>query len=333
MAGASSWVAIAQWAAIAPQALAVCAAPPSASTFRRVLAAVDIDVLEAALTRWASGRRAAVAAARPGQTRVEQRTVLAVDGKTLRGSRAATGGQTKLVSVYDHASGLVLTQAAVADGDEIAAFTVALACLSDLAGALVTADALHCQRGHADFLVARGGHYLFTVKANQPTLATALRRLPWAAAPGSRRRGRGHGRIEFRSIKVIDCDGTDIAQLFPAARRAIKVVRRRVTGDGRLSVETVYALTSLDHRAADLALLAAWLRGHWGIENRVHHVRDVTQREDASRIRTGNAAQVMAALRNTATNLARLDGYDNIAAAQRAAAWHPTAITDALNAA
>jgi hypothetical protein len=71
--------------------------------------------------------------------------------------------------------------------------------------------------------------------------------------------------------------------------------------------------------------------GTRGIENRVHHVRDVTQREDASRIQTGNAAQVMAALPNTAANLARLDGYDNIAAAQRAAAWYSTAITDALN--
>jgi predicted transposase YbfD/YdcC len=332
MAGASSWVAIAQWAASAPQALAVCAAPPSAATFRRVLAAVDITALEAALTRWATGRRAALAATRPGQTRAEQRTVLAVDGKTLRGSRAATGGQTKLVSVYDHASGLVLTQAAVADGDEIAAFTAALACLSDLAGALVTADALHCQRGHADFLVARGGHYLFTVKANQPTLRQALRRLPWAAAPGARRRGRGHGRTESRSVKVIDLEGTGVDELFPGARRAIKVVRRRILG-GKRSVEIVYALTSLDHRAADPGLLAGWLRGHWEVENRVHHVRDVTQREDASRIRTGSGPQVMAALRNTATNLARLAGHDNIAAAQRTAAWHPTAVTDALNAA
>jgi hypothetical protein len=107
----------------------------------------------------------------------------------------------------------------------------------------------------------------------------------------------------------------------------------RVTPDGRRSVETVYALTSRDHRAADPNLIAAWLRGHWQIENRVHHVRDVTQREDASRIRTGNGPQVMAALRNTATNIARLAGHDNIAAAQRAAAWHPTAITDALDAA
>ena len=335
MAGANSWAAIAQWAQTAPQALVICGTPPSASTFRRVLAAVDVTALETALTRWATARRAAAvrSAARPGQTRAEQRTVLAVDGKTLRGSRTSTGVQTKLVSVYDHASGLVLTQAAVADGDEVAAFTTALSCLPDLGGCLITADALHCQRGHAEFLTTRGGHYLFTVKANQPTVRTALRRLPWATAPGARRRGRGHGRVESRSIKVIDLDGTDLPMLFPAARRGIKVVRRRSTADGRRSTEIVYALTSLDHRAADPRLLAAWLRGHWGIENRVHHVRDVTQREDASRIRIGNGPQVMAALRNTATNIARLTGHANIAAAQRAAAWHPTAITDALNAA
>jgi predicted transposase YbfD/YdcC len=333
MAGASSWVAIAQWAVTAPQALAVCGAPPSAATFRRVLGAIDITALEAALTRWTTGRRATLMRSQPGQTRAEQRAVLAVDGKTLRGSRDSSGAQTKLISVYDHGAGLVLTQAAVADGDEIAAFAVALDYLPDLAGCLITADALHCQRTHAEFLTTRGGHYLFTVKANQPTVRAAVRRLPWAAAGGSRRRDRGHGRTESRSIKVIDLAGTGIAQLFPGARRAIKVVRRRVTADGRRSVETVYALTSLDHRAADPGLLAAWLRGHWEIENRVHHVRDVTQREDASRIRTGNGPQVLAALRNTATNLARLGGHDNIAAAQRAAAWDPTAITDTLNAA
>ena len=75
------------------------------------------------------------------------------------------------------------------------------------------------------------------------------------------------------------------------------------------------------------------MQGHWAIENSVHHVRDVTQREDASRIRTGNGPQVMAALRNTATNIARLTGHANIAAAQRTAAWSPTAITEALHAA
>jgi hypothetical protein len=96
--------------------------------------------------------------------------VLAVDGKTLRGSRDADGRQTKLVCVYDCTQQLVLTQSAVVSGDEIAAFAVALTGLPDLANVLVTADALHCQRAHADFLAARGGHYLFTVKGNQPLL-------------------------------------------------------------------------------------------------------------------------------------------------------------------
>lgn len=334
MAGAASWVAIAQWAGTAPQPLGVCGPPPSAATFRRVLAAVDIAAVEAALTTWVTGRQTRARAQRPaGTTAAEARTVLAVDGKTLRGSTNGEGQQTKLVCVYDHAHRLVLTQSAVVAGDEIAAFTVALTCLPELAGVLVTADALHCQRAHAEFLAARGGHYLFTVKGNQPLLRQALLRLPWAQAPGTRRRGSGHGRTESRSIKVIDLEGTPAHLLFPHARRAIKVVRRRRVGARRPSVEIVYAVTSLDHRAADSGLLGHWLQGHWAIENSVHHVRDVTQREDASRIRLGAGPQLMAALRNTATNIARLAGHTNIAAAQRTAAWSPTAITDALRAA
>src|SRR3954447_13104976 len=210
MAGASSWVAIAQWAATAPQALGVCGASPSAATFRRVLAAVDITAVEAALTTWVTGRQARARAQQPaGTTAAACRTVLAVDGKTLRGSKAGDGQPTKLVCVYDHGHRLVLTQVAVSGGDEVAAFTLALAALPELADVLVTADALHCQRGHADFLATRGGHYLFTVKGNQPLLRQRLMRLPWAQAPGTRRRGTGHGRTESRSIKVIDLDGTD----------------------------------------------------------------------------------------------------------------------------
>src|SRR3954453_17487218 len=97
MAGASSWVAIAQWAATAPQALGICGVSPSAATFRRVLAAVDIAAVEGAVTTWGPGRQAHAKAQRPVRPAAEGRTVLAVDGKTLRGSHGSDGQPTKLV--------------------------------------------------------------------------------------------------------------------------------------------------------------------------------------------------------------------------------------------
>ena len=129
-----------------------------------------------------------------GIPRREQRRVLALDGKTLRGARLSDDpGETKppapsaapqprcehLVAVLDQASGTVLGQVPVGPtGGELAAFATGLDGL-DLDGVLVTADALHTQRGHADYLHDRGGHYLQTVKANQPRLLARLRALPW----------------------------------------------------------------------------------------------------------------------------------------------------------
>jgi hypothetical protein len=98
----------------------------------------------------------------------ERQVVLAADGKTLRGARQPDGAQTKLVGLYDHAHHLVLTQTPVIGGDEIAAFTAALAALPDLHDVLITADALHCQREHATWLHDRDAHYLFTVKRTGP---------------------------------------------------------------------------------------------------------------------------------------------------------------------
>ena len=323
LAGARSYAAIADWAAVAEPEVRVCADPPHASTFRRLLSRLDPVALQAALTGWVLSRRNAAAQAEPAAGPLaQQRRVIAADGKTLRGARRPDGAQVKVFGVYDHDQHLLLTQTAVVGGDEIAAFTTALATLPDLQEVVVTADALHCQREHATWLRERGGHYLFTVKGNQPTLRRALADLPWAQVPGSRRRQRAHGRTESRSIKVVDLDGTSAAALFPHAARAIKVVRRRRDNrTGRTTTEVVYAVTSLTYRQADAQLLACWIQGHWGIENRVHHVRDVTQGEDASRIRTGTGPEVMAVLRSTALNLHRLDGHTNIASAQRRAGW------------
>jgi predicted transposase YbfD/YdcC len=329
LAGARSYAAIADWAAVADHAVAVCG-PPHASTIRRLLSRLDAAALEAALTGWVLARRQS--AHEVTGPVAEHRPVLAVDGKTLRGARGGDGRQTKLVCVYDQAQRLVLTQTGVVDGDEIAAFTAALSTLPDLHEVLVTADALHCQREHAAWLHARGGHYLFTVKSNQPALRRALAALPWGQVPGSRRRQLGHGRSESRSIKVVDLDGHGAADRFPHAARAIKVVRsRRRTATGARSIEVVYAVTSLTYRQAHPALLAAWIQGHWSIENAVHHVRDVTQGEDYSSVRAGSGPQVMAALRNTALNLNRLSGHANIARAQRQASWRPGASLNAIH--
>ena len=271
--------------------------------------------------------------ANPSRPRGEGRTVLAVDGKTLRGARGEGGEQTKLVAVFDHAEHLALAQVQVVGGDELAAFAAVLDTLPDLREVVVTADALHCQRSHADYLHARGAHYLFTVKGNQPTLRRALARLPWAQVPGRRHRHAGHGRTESRSIKVLDLDGTPEAGLFPHGARAIKVVRRRRAGRAQPSVQAVYAITSLGHRDADARLLADWIRTHWTIENCLHWVRDVTEGEDHSSVRTGNGAHVMAAVRNMAINIIRLRGGTNIAAAHRDFSYRPADVLDALVAA
>jgi hypothetical protein len=270
LAGARSYAAIADWAAVAEPQVRVCADPPHASTFRRLLSRLDPVPLQAALTGWVLSRRNQAAPAEPAAGPLaQQRCVVAADGKTLRGARSPDGAQVKVFGVYDHDQHLLLTQTAVVGDDEIAAFTTALTTLPDLHEVIVTADALHCQRAHASWLRERGGHYLFTVKGNQPTLRRALAALPWGQAPGVLERSRGHGRIESRSVKVIDLDGIPAAALFPHAARAIKVVRRRRDNrTGRTSTEVVYAVTSLTYRQADAQLLGCWIRGHWGIEVR-----------------------------------------------------------------
>jgi predicted transposase YbfD/YdcC len=343
MAGARSWTALAQWARDGQHTVALCGPPPSLWTFRRVLCAVDIAVVEAALSAWVLGRRtaaarAARAAARAaGRTapRAAERVVLACDGKTVRGSRTAEGSVTALFSVFEHRHRLVLIQRAIADGNEIAAFAATLNTLGDLRGVLVTADALHTQREHAAYLHGRGAHYLFTVKGNQPRLYAALAGLPWTQVERLVRRQTGHGRAETRSIAVLAADSIPgIDGLFPHVAQVMRVIRSRTDrATGKRSREVVYAVTCLNHRQADPGLLAGWLQNHWGIENRVHHVRDVTHGEDASRIRTGTGPQLMAALRNTDLNLARLRGETNIAACQRRNAWAGSTAADTVNAA
>ena len=223
--GARSFVAIAEWAADADQAtlaeLGVSGVVACESTFRRTLQALDADALDDAVGAWAQARTSPAAGTRRR---------VAVDGKTLRGSGAAGEPGRHLLAALDHTHGVVLGQVDVATKtNEIPLFSRLLDRI-DLTGAIVTADALHAQRAHAQYLVdCRGAHYVLTVKGNQPHLRAQLAALPWDEIPvGDHTRDRGHGRVERRTLKV-----TAVAAglLFPHAAQAVQIVRRRRLAD------------------------------------------------------------------------------------------------------
>jgi predicted transposase YbfD/YdcC len=226
-----------------------------------------------------------------------------------------------LLAAMNHASRAVLAQRQVGGApEEVCAFQPLLAPL-DLAGVVVTADALQTHPDAAEFLVAtKGAHYLFQVKANQPTLLDRCRRLPWHRIPElDRTRDRGHGRIELRTLKAVTVHHFG----FPHAAQVLQVTRKtRQLRTRRWRTVTVYAITSLTAQQASPARLTDLLRGHWAIEA-LHHVRDTTFAEDGSRVRTGAAPNVMAALRNLVIGVLSRAGPVNVAAALRRHARDP----------
>jgi predicted transposase YbfD/YdcC len=324
LSGARSLVAIGEWAQDAPRpvlaALGVrrdpltgAPTPPGEATVRRVLARIDPAALDRVIGTWLAGQPA-LAGPAPSPGHRPQRAV-AVDGKTLRGSGHHPSSPVHLLAAMDHASRAVLAQAQVeATSNEIARFRPLLDPL-DLSVTVITADAMHTQREHAEWLVThKHAAYILLVKANQPTLHQQLKRLPWRQILiADTTRDRGHGRVEVRRLQV-----TTVAGLgFPHAAQAIRITRRVRPLDGRRwRTVTVYAITSLTAAQTSPARLADWIRGHWAIEA-LHHIRDVTFAEDASQIRTGSAPHAMASLRNLAIGILRRHGDRNIAAALR----------------
>jgi predicted transposase YbfD/YdcC len=176
----------------------------------------------------------------------------------------------------------------------------------------------------SSWVTSKQAHYLFCVKANQPTLLARCARLPWHHVPVlDRTRDRGHGRIELRTLKAVTVHHFE----FPHTAQVLQVTRKtRDLRDGnvrRWRTVVVYAITSLAFAQASPARLADLLRGHWAIENGLHYVRDVTFAEDASRVRTGTAPQVMACLRNLIIGVLCRAGPVNLAAALRRHARDP----------
>jgi predicted transposase YbfD/YdcC len=312
IAGSRSFAAIGQWAADAgPEVLAGLGAargPAEESTFRRAFALVSADVLDRVLGAWLWTKA----------VRAGGRLVIAIDGKAVRGATNKGGRAPHLVAALAHGIGAVLGQVAVDEkSNEIPAVQDLLKAFASLAGAVVTIDAMHTQTDTAKIILGQGADYVMTVKGNMPTLYRQLKKLPWAAVPAVSAVSTDHGRRACRTIKAALAPGW--IEFEGAAQ--VAQLRRTVTKNSKKTVEVVYLITS--DRDAGPATLAAWVRGHWEIENRLHWVRDVTYQEDKSLVRTGNAPRVMASLRSLAISLLRLDGHINIAAANRHYARDP----------
>ncbi len=273
---------------------------PSHDTLTGVLAALDPALFKACFVRWVEGLREA------------EPDLIAIDGKTSRRTHARNKGlePLHLVSAWASRQRLVLGQEAVAGkSNEITAIPLLLERLA-LKGALVTIDAIGTQNEIARTILTRGGDYLLALKANRPATFKDVEAFfadpPPDGIETCTTTDGDHGRIETRRHVVCH----DVAWLFSDRRcpgevafpglAMIAMVESRTEREGKLTRERRYYLSSA---RLDAAAVAQAVRGHWGIENRLHWVLDVVLRDDLSRLRSGHAPENMAAIRHMATNL------------------------------
>jgi predicted transposase YbfD/YdcC len=328
VAGMGSFTAIAGWVTDVPAELLVqlygqCAQAPSKATIWRVVTGADAAVVDAVIGAWLAAHAAAsgTAARGPGGESPEM-VAIAVDGKTVRGATDTEGNQVHLLAAATHKDSLVLGQVEVgAKTNEIPMFAPLLDGLAevgvDLARVVITADALHTQRAHAQHLHDRGAGFVFTVKQNQPALFTALDALPWAEVPiAARDVDTGHGRVTTRTIQVLPAP-TDLP--FPHVNQVWLVERYTHDPTGApLSAVAALGVTNLPTQPGTPECLASLIRQHWGIES-LHWLRDTLYREDNSTIHTRSGPRVMAALRNLAIGAIRLTGRRDITETTRSA--------------
>jgi predicted transposase YbfD/YdcC len=269
----------------------------------RVFSQIDVAVLEQTLTTW-------------WQTWLPAFGGLALDGKTARGSGSDSEAARQLLAAFASQARVVLAERAISGSDEIA---TAVALLQGLAlqGWIVTGDAKLTQKTVVQTIVDQQGDYVLTVKDNQPTLVDDIATLlndPQVVADTitTTQRIDLHGsRIEVRTLRASTALNADYCG-WPGLQQVFRIERHRI--DKRTGARTIrvhYGISSLSAAQADAKRLAALNRGHWGIENRLHWVRDVDFGEAASRIHTGQTPQVMASFRNIAISLLGVLGYDS----------------------
>lgn len=257
----------------------------SHDTFSRVFQVIDPNAFKKAFVAWVKD--------------LSQRTQrsIAIDGKLARRTHSKTQKALNMVSAWGHEEGLVLAQEAVKKGsNEIPAIEELLGIL-DLKSAVVTIDAIGCQKSITKRIVEDGGDYIIGLKSNQKTVHNDVKKV-FQGEKEVRFLGnnfseyetieKDHGRIETRQYRAISVMILTIdVNEWPGIKSLIEVKSIREINEKR-SEETRYYISSLEAQAKKLG---RGIRGHWGIENGLHWVLDVVFREDDSRIRTGNAPE------------------------------------------
>jgi predicted transposase YbfD/YdcC len=279
--------------------------PPSGDTLRRVTEDIDVDAADRLVCQWITGRITPHA-----DDDQSGRWGLAMDGKVVRRSGAGDPeGNVKLFSAMRHEQAVVIAQRRIPDTTTEVTQVEKLLDPLDLTGAVVTGDAAHTLPRTAAYVCGRDGDYVLTLKANQPSLLDSVAAKLFATNDPSHHLDieRSHGRTVHRQIWATDADGID----FPAATQIFRIRRDVFDPSGqRISKEIVYGITSLTEATAEA--IARWVRLHWGIENKIHWVRDVVFAEDHQNAYLGAAAHGMALFRNLAISLIRLAGYTQI---------------------
>jgi predicted transposase YbfD/YdcC len=273
---------------------------PSHDTLGDVMNALPARLFSACFTAWVEALRSA------------EPDIVAIDGKSSRRARRSGGDPLHLVSAWASRQRLVLGQEAVSGkGNEITAIPLLLERLEPT-GALVTIDAIGCQREIAQAIRSRGADYLLALKDNWPTLAAEVRlffeREPAEAFDTHAATDGDHGRIEVRRHVIShDIGWLSSGRRFPGEPRfpglaAIGMVEAEVERTGRTSIARRYYLCSAPLAAARFARA---IRAHWGIENCLHWVMDVVFHGDLMRLRTDHRPANMATIRHAAINLIR----------------------------
>lgn len=276
---------------------------PSYSAFWWLLVRVDPAQCEQLFRKWINTLNPA-----------ELKEIVAVDGKRVRGaSQKGPKSVLHMVSAWSSARGLVLGQLKTEEkSNEITAIPELIDSL-DIAGAVVTLDAMGCQTEIVKRIVDKGGDYVIGLKGNQQSIHDEVanyyeqaQMIEFEGVPVSyyQTLEKGHGRIEERNVYATnDIDWLPMREKWPRLESIVMIESKR-TSDGKTSCEVRYYITSLE---PDPERLAAVIRTHWGIENCVHWVLDVTFQEDESQLSTGHAAENLSILRRLSLNILRLD--------------------------